>query len=265
MAFTLDQFRLDGKVAIVTGAGGRPNSIGEAYSLGLANAGASVVCADLVKEGAEACAERVKAAGGKAIGVQVDISKEGSAHAMARAAKDAFGGVDILVNNAALMVEMGNPNLGGTTLTVPLGGWRTWLDVNLTGALLCARACIPEMLARGGGRIINQVSAGAYPASGVYGVTKIALVGLTTALAREVGKQNINVNAIAPGMTASSAGASLTPAGSPFRTYVEASAAGNGAGEPDDLVGPLLLLCSPAGKWMTGQVLHVDGGLILTN
>jgi NAD(P)-dependent dehydrogenase (short-subunit alcohol dehydrogenase family) len=91
MAFTLDQFRLDGKVAIVTGAGGRPNSIGEAYSLGLANAGASVVCADLVKEGAEACAERVKAAGGKAIGVQVDISEEDSAFAMAKAAKEAFG------------------------------------------------------------------------------------------------------------------------------------------------------------------------------
>jgi NAD(P)-dependent dehydrogenase (short-subunit alcohol dehydrogenase family) len=122
MAFMLDQFRLDGKVAIVTGAGGRPNSIGEAYSLGLANAGASVVCADLVEEGAEACAERVKAAGGKAIGVQVDVSKEDSAFALAKAAKEAFGGVDILVNNAALMVEMGNPKLGGTTQTAPLSG-----------------------------------------------------------------------------------------------------------------------------------------------
>jgi|KBSSwiStaDraftv2_1062776.scaffolds.fasta_scaffold19734_4 NAD(P)-dependent dehydrogenase (short-subunit alcohol dehydrogenase family) len=266
MAFTLDKFRLDGKVAIVTGAGGRPNSIGEAYSLGLAAAGARVVCADLVKEGAEACADRVKAAGGTAIGLQVDISSEVSVNAMAQAAKEAFGGVDILVNNAALMVEMrSNPELGGTTQTVSLKGWQTWLDVNLTGAMLCARACIPQMLERGGGRIVNQVSAGAYPAQGIYGITKIALVGLTTTLAREVGKQNITVNAIAPGMTGSSAGSSLTPEGSPFRTYADTSAAGNPAGQPDDLVGPLLLLVSPAGQWMTGQVLHVDGGLIITN
>jgi len=265
VAFTLDQFRLDGKVAIVTGAGGRPNSIGEAYALGLAAAGASVVCADLVREGAETCASRVLAAGGKAVGVQVDIAQEASTNAMAAAAKEAFGGVDILVNNAALMVEMGDPTLGATPLTAPLSGWHTWMNVNLTGALHCARACIPLMLERGGGRIVNQVSAGAYPAAGIYGITKLALVGLTTALAKEVGKRKISVNAIAPGMTASSAGAALTPAGSPFRTYVEATAAGDTDGLPDDLVGALLLLVSPAGRWITGQVLHVDGGLIMTN
>lgn len=265
MAFSLDRFRLDGKVAIVTGAGGRPNSIGEAYSLGLSAAGAAVVCADLVREGAEACAERVRRAGGQAVGVQVDITQADSASAMAQAAKDAFGGVDILVNNAALMVEMGVSGLAGTTQTISLAGWQTWLDVNLTGALLCSRACIPLMLERGGGRVVNQVSAGAYPAGSIYGITKIALVGLTTTIAREVGKQNINVNAIAPGMTASSAGVSLTPEGSPFKTFVDATAAGNGTGEPDDLVGPLLLLCSEAGRWITGQVLHVDGGLVITN
>jgi len=263
MAFALDRFRLDGKVAVVTGAGGRPNSIGEAYALGLANAGARVVCADLVKEGAEACAARVVSAGGDAIGLQVDISSEESVNAMAEAAKTAFGGVDILVNNAALMVEMGSPDLGGTTQTVPLAGWQRWLDVNLTGALLCARAFIPQMLVRGGGRIVNQVSAGAYPAFTIYGVTKIALVGLTTTLAREVGKQNINVNAIAPGMTGSSAGAGMTPEGSAFHTFVEATAAGTGRGQPDDLVGTVIFLLSDAANFMTGQLLVVNGGYVL--
>jgi NAD(P)-dependent dehydrogenase (short-subunit alcohol dehydrogenase family) len=265
MTFSLDQFRLDGKVALVTGAGGRANSIGEAYCAGLAAAGASVVAADLVKEGADAVADRLRQAGHKAIGVQVDIAREDSVAAMAQAARDAFGGVDILVNNAAMMVELGHPGLGGGAQTVPLAGWQTWLDVNLTGALLCARALIPGMLARGGGRIVNQVSQGAYPASSVYGITKLALVGLTTTLAREVGKQGINVNAIAPGMTQSAAGASLTPEGSPYRAMMEARAAGAAIGQPDDLVGALLLLCSPAGAWITGQVLHIDGGVTILN
>ena len=119
------------------------------------------------------------------------------------------------------------------------------------------------MAKRGGGKIINQVSGGAFPASTVYGITKIALVGLTTTLARELGGQNINVNAIAPGNTMSDAGAMLTPPDSPFIKALEASIAMRMRGEPDELVGPLLLLCSPAGAWMTGQVLHVDGGWII--
>src|SRR5690606_9431269 len=106
MAFTLDQFRLDGKVAIVTGAGGRGNSIGRAYAVGLANAGASVVVADLNKDGAQAVADEIIAAGGKAIAVAVDVSNEEQTLAMAEAAKAAFGGVDILINNAALMVDV---------------------------------------------------------------------------------------------------------------------------------------------------------------
>jgi len=258
MAFTLDKFRLDGKVAIVTGAGGRPNSIGEAYSLGLAAAGARVVCADLVKEGAEACADRVKAAGGTAIGLQVDISSEVSVNAMAQAAKEAFGGVDILVNNAALMVEVEKI----PTSETPLDSWDQVFAVNVTGALNCSAAVIPSMRQRGGGKIVNQSSAGAFPAGGLYGVTKIAMVGLTTALAKELGKDNIQVNCIAPGMTRSDAGLSLTPDDSPFVKLISMIAP-KPRGEPDDLVGPLLLLCSSAGDWMTGQTLHVDGGWVM--
>src|SRR5688572_19541604 len=103
--FSLDGFRLDGKVAIVTGAGGRGNSIGRAYAMGLAKVGASVVVADLNAEGAAAVAEEIKAAGGQAIACGVDIVDPASVAQMAKAATEAFGGIDILVNNAALMID----------------------------------------------------------------------------------------------------------------------------------------------------------------
>ncbi len=259
MTFALEQFRLEGKTAIVTGAGGRGNSIGRAYAMGLAAAGARIVVADIQEAGAMSVAEEIKSTGGEAIGVGVDITERASVDAMAQAALSAFGGIDILVNNAALMVEI----VATPAMEVSLEAWNKALAVNLTGALNCCQAIAPLMAQRGGGRIVNQVSGGAYPASTVYGITKIALVGLTTTLSRELGRQNIAVNAIAPGNTMSDAGAALTPNGSPFVKMLEAAVTLRLRGEPDELVGALLLLCSPAGSWISGQVLHVDGGWIL--
>lgn len=255
MTFTLDGFSLKGKVAIVTGAGARPNSIGEAYAKGLAAAGANVVVADLDAGGAERVAAAI---GAQAIGVGVDITDPASAAAMVAAAKAKFGGVDILVNNAALMVEVGrNP-----AIATPIDHWNKVMAVNVTGALNCAQAVVGSMRERGGGKIINQASAGAFPAGGVYGITKLAIVGLTTALAKELGPDNIQVNCIAPGMTRSEAGLSLTPEDSPLVRLV-GMLAPKPRGEPEDLVGPLLMLCSRAGDWMTGQTLNVDGGWVM--
>jgi NAD(P)-dependent dehydrogenase (short-subunit alcohol dehydrogenase family) len=259
MTFSIDQFRLDGKVAIVTGAGGRGNSIGRAYALGLGRAGASVVVADIKSEGAQSVCDEITSTGGKAIAVGVDIAKPDSVQNMAKAASDAFGGVDILVNNAALMAELGYL----PAVDIPIDQWNRILEVNLTGALICAQAVVPLMRKRGGGKIINQVSGGAFPAQSVYGVGKLALVGLTTTLARQLGREKINVNAIAPGNTMSDAGKLLTPDESPFVKLLEATVAMRVRGQPDELVGALLLLCSPAGEWITGQVLHVDGGWVL--
>lgn len=259
MAFSIDQFRLDGKVAIVTGAGGRGNSIGRAYALGLAEAGASVIVADLNADGARAVADEIQASGGRALAVHVDIADRASVDAMAKAAMDSFGGVDILVNNAALMVEI----VSTPAMQTSLDNWNKAFAVNVTGALNCCQAIAPMMAERGGGRIVNQVSGGAYPPQTVYGITKIALVGLTTTLSRELGGQNINVNAIAPGNTMSDAGAMLTPNESPFVKMLEAAVTLRLRGEPDELVGALLLLCSPAGSWISGQVLHIDGGWII--
>jgi NAD(P)-dependent dehydrogenase (short-subunit alcohol dehydrogenase family) len=259
MTFSSDQFRLDGKVAIVTGAGGRGNSIGRAYAKGLARAGAAVVVADLNGEGAEAVAGEIVSEGGKAIAVQVDITDPASVQEMARIAGDTLGGVDILVNNAALMAELSSV----PALDTPLDEWNKILAVNLTGALNCAKAVVPLMRARGGGKIVNQVSGGAFPAVSVYGISKLALVGLTTTLARQLGREKINVNAIAPGNTTSDAGRQLVPDDSPFIKFLEMTVAMRARGEPDELVGSLLLLCSSAGDWITGQVIHVDGGWVL--
>jgi NAD(P)-dependent dehydrogenase (short-subunit alcohol dehydrogenase family) len=259
MTFSIDQFRLDGKVAIVTGAGGRGNSIGRAYALGLSGAGASVVVADINGDGAKAVADEIVKSGGKAVAVQVDISNPASVAGMAKSATDAFGGVDILVNNAALMAELGQLAVAD----VALDEWNRIMNVNLTGALLCAQAVIPSMRARGGGRIVNQVSGGAFPAISIYGISKLALVGLTTTLARQLGREKITVNAIAPGNTTSDAGKLLTPDDSPFIKFLEMNVAMRVRGMPDELVGTLLLLCSQAGAWITGQVIHVDGGWVL--
>ncbi|MCE7796239.1 SDR family oxidoreductase [Sphingobium sufflavum] len=259
MTFSIDQFRLDGKVAIVTGAGGRGNSIGRAYAVGLAAAGAAVVVADINEEGAKAVADEIVASGGKAIGVRVDITDPASAAAMVDAAKTSFGGLDILVNNAALMAELGYQNI----VDVPLESWNRTLNVNLTGALICAQAAVPAMRERGGGRIVNQTSGGAFPATGVYGIGKLALVGLTTTLAKTLGKENITANAIAPGNVKSDAGKQLVPDDSPFLQFLNMTVASRAQGEPDELVGALLLLCSDAGAWISGQTLHVDGGWVL--
>jgi NAD(P)-dependent dehydrogenase (short-subunit alcohol dehydrogenase family) len=248
---------LDGKVAIVTGAS--KGGIGEAYAEALAGAGASVVCADINADGARTVAKAIEADGGAALAVEVDIADEASVDAMAAEALRAFGGVDILVNNAALMVQI----VATPAMQYTRTDWDRAFSVNVTGAWQCAKAVVPSMTARGGGRIVNQSSAGAFPAETVYGITKIGIVGLTTTLARELGPLGITVNCIAPGITASEAGKLLTPEGSAYRDMLERRAALRAIGQPEELCGALLLFCSPAGGWITGQVLNVDGGFVM--
>jgi NAD(P)-dependent dehydrogenase (short-subunit alcohol dehydrogenase family) len=245
---------LEGKVAIVTGAS--VGGIGEAYAHALANAGAAVVCADINAAGALGVA---RAIGERALALEVDISDEQSVAAMVGQAIAEFGGIDILVNNAALMAQI----VATPAMAYERAAWDRAIAVNLTGAWQCSKAVVPSMRERGGGRIVNQASAGAFPAESVYGITKLALVGLTTTLARELGPSNITVNCIAPGITMSDAGRLLTPVGSAYRDMLEARAALRATGEPSELCGALLLFCGPAGSWITGQVLNVDGGFVM--
>ena len=242
------------KVAIVTGAG---QGIGEAYAKALATEGARVVVAEINEtQGARVAAEIV-AAGGEARFVRVDVASPESTRAMAAATIDAFGGIDFLVNNAAIYHGMEVAPL----IAVDWDYYKRFMDVNMHGALLCARACFESMVARGGGAIVNQSSTAAWMAVGYYGIAKLALNGITQSLARDLGAFNIRVNAIAPGPTDTEATRMIVPdvilkqllAQMPLRRM----------GTPADLVGTCLFLLSDASAWMTGQVINVDGGQIM--
>jgi NAD(P)-dependent dehydrogenase (short-subunit alcohol dehydrogenase family) len=247
---------LDGKVAIITGGAG---GIGREYGRALGSAGAAVVLADLDGERAQQAAAQLRGEGLPVIGVQADVTSEESAHAMAASASREFGGVDILVNNAALMAEI--PQL--PLMEFPLDWWDRVLRVNVTGPLICARACVPSMIERGGGKIINQSSGGAFVNGRPYGISKMALISLTHGLARDLGPQRINVNAIAPGAIETDAALSMFPVGSPWRERMHELTPLPMAAGPKDLFGALLFLASPASDWVTGQCINVDGGWVM--
>lgn len=250
-----DLFDLSGKVAVITGGAG---GIGVVYADALCEAGAAVVVADVDGDAAARAVAELVGKGYAAIASAVDVRSIESATSMVQAATDAFGGIDILVNNAAIMTNL--PPYGLTNM--PVEEWDRVMNVNLRGPLLCTQAAVPAMEARGGGRIVNGLSAGAFMAGGIYGVSKYALHGLTVNLASELGGRNINVNAIAPGLVDNESGYASLPKDSPFREALAAAIPGKASGPPEDLVGTLLLLCSRAGDWITGQTILVDGGWI---
>jgi 3-oxoacyl-[acyl-carrier protein] reductase len=243
--------RFEHKVAIVTGAG---QGIGEAYAKGLAAAGAHVVVADLnAAQGRRVAAE----IGGTARFVQVDVASVESTRAMAAATIEAFGGIDFLVNNAAIYHGMQISPL----ILVDWDYYKRFMDVNMHGALLCVRACYESMAQRGGGAIVNQSSTAAWMGIGFYGIAKLALNGITQSLARELGPLGIRINAIAPGPTDTAATRSVVP--EPYMKQLVAQMPLNRMGKPEDLVGTCLFLLSNDAAWITGQVINVDGGQIM--
>ena len=250
---------LEGKVAIVTGAGGS-GGIGRSYARTLGHAGASVVVVDIDQPGAESVARELAGEGIRALGLLGDVTDPASMQAVVGRADDELGGVDILVNNAALMAELTRQPLTDCSLEE----WNRVFQVNLTGVLICVQAAVPSMRRRGGGRIVNQSSAAGFPPASPYGISKLAVSGLTIALARQLGKDGICVNAIAPGIVDSDAGFRLAPEGSPMRQRAQERAALDQAfGSPEDLAGALLLLTGPGGGWITGQTISVDGGWVM--
>lgn len=249
-------FDLSGKVAVVTGGAG---DIGAAYAEALCEVGASVVIADVNLGAAQRAADTLKDKGFHAVAVYLDVTSAESAAQMASAAVAEFGGIDILINNAAIMTDL--PPYGLSNMPAP--DWDRVLNVNLRGPLLCTQAVIESMTERGGGRIINGLSAGAFMPGGIYGVSKYALHGLTCNLATELGSRGINVNGIAPGLVASESGYTSLPKDSPFRDVLAAQIPGKTSGPPADLIGTMLLLCSRAGDWINGQTISVDGGWIM--
>ncbi|MBF4162231.1 SDR family oxidoreductase [Nocardioides acrostichi] len=238
------------KVAVVTGAA---QGIGEAYAKALAAKGASVVVADLNEDAGQQVVEQIEADGGTAIFVATDVSSHESAAAMADAATEAFGGIDYLVNNAAIYGDMAFDLL----ISVDWDYYKKFMSVNMDGALVMTRACLPALQKRGGGAIVNQSSTAAYLYSGFYGLAKVGVNGLTQQLAHELGGQGIRVNAIAPGPTDTQA--TRTQAGDASKELVK-NLALKRMGEVDDMVGACLFLLSDDASWITGQIIAVDGG-----
>ena len=246
--------RFDGKVSIVTGAA---RGIGEAYARALAAEGASVVVADLDTDGAEAVAKDITAGGGTATAASVDVSDPASTEAMAVATVDAFGGIDHLVNNAAIYGGMQLDLL----VTVDWAYYRRFMSVNMDGALLCTRACWRAMAERGGGAVVNQSSTAAWMYSGFYGLAKVGINGLTQQLAHELGSSGIRVNAIAPGPIDTEATRTVVPEG--MTGEIVKAMALKRMGTPQDLVGTCLFLLSDDAGWVTGQIFNVDGGQVI--
>ena len=246
-------FDLTDKVALVTGGAG---AIGSVVAKGLAGFGAHVVVADFDLEGAEEVAHQIEQLGRKSLALKVDVSQQEEAERLARTTKDSFGAINILFNNAGIMRRYSAEEL-------PLAEWNRVIQVNLTGIFLVAQAvAITAMIPQKSGKIINTSSMQAFVGrkrSAAYTASKSGVVGLTKVLANDWGPYNIRVNSLAPSNLDTPMTASVL--NDPERKKLALSRTPLGRfGLPEDLIGAVVFLASPASNYVTGQTLLVEGG-----
>ncbi len=247
---------LKGQIAFVTGAGRAGKGIGRSISLALAREGASVVIADFVAEAAESVAAEVKALGVESLALQGSVSDSADVARMVAAAMERFGRIDILVNNAgitrdALLIRMDD------------AAWRAVIETNLTGAFLCTREVAKVMLRQRSGRIVNMASVmGVVGNAGQanYSASKAGLIALTKTTAKELGRKGINVNAVAPGFIQTMMTEDMTDEA---KSKVSGQIPLDRLGSPDDVANVVLFLVGEQSSYVTGQVVHVDGGMVM--
>jgi 7-alpha-hydroxysteroid dehydrogenase len=256
MTGVLERFRVDGKVAIVTGAG---RGIGAGCALALAEAGADVVLASRTEEQLRAVAEAVEALGRRAVVAPIDVNDEAATIGLVERAVTELGGVDIVVNNA-----------GGTMprpfLDTSPGYLERAFHFNVTTAFVLTKAAVPAMLERGEGAVVNISSAmGRMADRGMlaYGTAKAGLAHLTRLAAADLAPR-IRVNAIAVGSVATSA-LEIVMGDDDMRAAMEEATPVKRLGEVEDIAAACLWLASPAGSFVTGKVIEVDGGLQAPN
>ena len=247
---------MTGKVVIITGGA---SGIGRATAIAFGREGATVVIGDLDKTGGENTVSAIKDTGGNALFVRVDVGTPADVQALVSKTVEQYGGLDYAFNNAGLVGSYAG------IVDTPLEDWNQVVATNLTGVWLCMKYEIPEMLKRGGGAIVNNSSVtGLVGAPGVVGnvATKHGVLGLTKSAALQYATQGIRVNAVAPGAIRTPLGDQVKSVHPDAEAAVLAAIPQSRFGEPEEVVGAVLFLCSDRASHITGQVLAIDGGWI---